>query len=626
MSNRLRNPFKMRASEKIESDARFLQLFSTEVLDLIVDEKGDELMNDVIFVRSSPGSGKTSLLRIFEPSSLNMVYNQRTQEDFKELFSSLKKLDVINPEGIKTFGVIVRCTRNYEILEDINYDESKKIRLFNSLFNARIVLSTLKSICILKKLNFPSDLNQIKYFYPNDDSFFKNVNTPCTGRELFEWATNIERKVNDLLDSFLVSEIIEIEGHNELFTFEVLHPKYFKIKGQEICENILFMIDDAHKLSTNQRESFFKYVIEKRGNSNIWISERLERISNLRSYSERDYNEINLEKYWGKNTGKFRKILNTIAEKRADISTDDVHSFSSNLDNNLNEENYLNLFAESIENSKKNINFITSFSSKFKNWVEHINRREEVSYQNAVFCKEAEILIQRNLKKNQLTFDFPLDEGEFLEKRDSATENAAKLFLAKDIKLPYYFGFNNLVSISSNNIEQFISFASELFEGMLSNKISGHETLLSPEQQEKIIIEVVNKKWNELHTLLPESDSVIAFLHNLGEYCYKITHNPTASYAPGINGFAIQSNRSLKLIPDQNWEEDDIFLKLRIVLNICLAFNLLEIKQNVHQGLKGQTWDVYYLNRWLCIKYNLPLIYGGWNKLTPQELFKWIKN
>ena len=625
MSNRLRNPFKMRASEKIESDARFLHLFSTEVLDLILDEKGDDLMNDVIFVRSSPGSGKTSLLRIFEPSSLNMVYNQRTQEDFKELFSSLKRMDILNSEGIKTFGVIIRCTRNYEILEDINYDESKKIRLFNSLFNARIVLSTLKSICILKKLNFPNELNQIEYNYQNEDLFFKNINPTCTGKDLFDWATNIEKRINDLLDSFLLPDIIEIEGHNELFSFAVLNPKYFKINGQDVSENILFMIDDAHKLSVNQRDSFFKYIIEKRGNSNIWISERLERISNLRSYSERDYNEINLEKYWGKNTGKFRKILNTIAEKRADISTDDVHSFSSNLDNNLNEENYLNLFAESIENSKKNINFITSYSSKFKNWVEHINRREEVSYQNAVYCKEAEILIQRNLKKNQLTFDFPLDEVEFLEKRDSATENAAKLFLAKDIKLPYYFGFNNLVTISSNNIEQFISFASELFEGMLSNRISGIETLLKAEQQEKIIIEVVKKKWDELHTLLPESDSVINFLSNLGEYCYKITHTPTASYAPGINGFAIQSNRTLRLIPDQNWDEDEIFSKLRTVLNICLAFNLLEIKK-VHQGVKEQTWDVYYLNRWICVKYNLPLIYGGWNKLTPKELYKWIKN
>jgi hypothetical protein len=615
----------MRASEKIESDARFLQLFSTDVLDMIVDEKGNELMNDVIFVRSSPGSGKTSLLRIFEPSSINMVYNQRTQEDFKELFSSLKKLDVLDSEKIKTMGVLVRCTRNYEILEDINYDESRKIRLFNSLFNARIVLSTLKSICVLKKLNFPNDLNQIKYSYQNDDSFFKN-NTPCTGRELFEWATNIERKINDLLDSFLVLEISEIEGHNELFTFAVLHPKYFKIKGQEICENILFMIDDAHKLSTNQRESFFKYVIEKRGNSNIWISERLERISNLRSYSERDYNEINLEKYWGKNAGKFKNILNKIAEKRAAISTDDVHSFSSNLENNLDEEKHLSLFEESIENSKKNINFLTSFSTKFQNWVDFINRSEEVSYKNAVFCKEAEILVQRNIKKNQLTLDFPLGEAEFMEKRDSNTENAAKLFLARDSKLPYYFGFNNLVTISSNNIEQFISFASELFEGMLSNKISGHETLLSSEQQEKIIIEVVKKKWNELQTLLPESDSVIAFLQNLGEYCHKITHAPTASYAPGISGFAIQTNRALKLIPDQNWEEDDIFLKFKTVLNICLAFNLLEIRRNVHQGLKGQTWDVYYLNRWLCIKYNLPLNYGGWNKLTPKELYKWIKN
>lgn len=624
MNDKLRNPFKMRASEKIESDAKFLRLFSTEVLDLISDEKTVELNNNVIFIRSSPGSGKTTLLRVFEPSSLNIVYNQKTQSDFQELYTSLKRLNVLNEDGINTLGVQIRCTRNYEILEDVNYDDSKKLRLFYSLFNARIVLATLKSICILKRLNFPNDLEKILYGYQNEDLLFKNISTPCNGKQLYEWALNTERRINDLLDSFLIPDISEIEGHNELFSFSVLQPHYFTINGHMICKNILFMVDDAHKLSINQRRSFFKYVIENRGNHSIWISERLERITDLRSFSDRDYNEINLEKYWEKNSSRFKRILSDIAEKRAEISNDDIHSFGSNLANELIEESYILRIEKAIINSKKNINNLASHSSKFQFWVNHINKIEEISLKNALYCKEAEIIINRNLNKNQLTFDFPLEEIEFIEKRDSQTESAARLFLSNEINLPYYFGFNNLVTISSNNIEQFISFASELFEGMLSNKISGIEIQLNPDQQERIIKEVVKKKWDELQILLPESDLIIRFLNNLGDYCRKITYNPSASYAPGINGFAVQTSQSLKLLPDEYWEENDVFSGLRNILSICLIFNLLETRK-VHQGLKGQVWDVYYLNRWLCVKFNLPLSYGGWNKLTPEELYKWTK-
>ena len=67
MSNKLRNPFLMRASERIESDVNFLRLYSPIVLDSLIEKNSnDTLWNNVIFIRSSPGGGKTSLLRVFE--------------------------------------------------------------------------------------------------------------------------------------------------------------------------------------------------------------------------------------------------------------------------------------------------------------------------------------------------------------------------------------------------------------------------------------------------------------------------------------------------------------------------------------------------------------------------------
>jgi len=47
------------------------------------------------------------------------------------------------------------------------------------------------------------------------------------------------------------------------------------------------MLDDTHKLTFNQRLRLEKYIIERRGNFNIWISERLEALEpkeNLRSF------------------------------------------------------------------------------------------------------------------------------------------------------------------------------------------------------------------------------------------------------------------------------------------------------------------------------------------------------
>ena len=78
------------------------------------------------------------------------------------------------------------------------------------------------------------------------------------------------------MDSFLPIKENNIEGHDELFSLLTLNPKYFLYKEEQICKEILFMFDDAHKLSNNQRNLLIKYSIEKRGNFSIWVSERTE--------------------------------------------------------------------------------------------------------------------------------------------------------------------------------------------------------------------------------------------------------------------------------------------------------------------------------------------------------------
>lgn len=622
----------MRASEKIESDANFLRLYSPEALDLLVDQHlKEELWGKVVFIRSSPGSGKTSLLRVFEPGPLNIVYNQRSQ-DHKELYSVLNKLEVISNDRVDTIGITVRCNRNYEILEDLDIKDIQKIRLFYSLLNARIILATLSSLLEFKstELSDQGGLAGIYFDYNNDHNFLKSLETPCTGQVLFEWASNIEKLVYDALDSFLPLEDAKIEGHDELYSLTILRPEYFKIDGSQVCNRFLFMVDDAHKLSIQQRDSLFSYVTEQRGDFSIWISERLEAelfsenftTANFASYIDRDYFEINLERFWGDHTAKFKKVLSRIATKRADLSTEDVNSFQEYLDSELNESTYKQEIELSIKQSLDKIMRLTSYSPRFDNWIDYLNKQSIISLERAIVIKEAEILVTRSIGKQQLTFEFPLIQEELTDKMDSALENAAKLFISKDYKIPYYYGFQDLINISSNNIEQFLGFAANLFEGMLSNKISGHKVLLEPERQEFLIKDVIQKKWRELPTLIPESKTVVPFLEGLGSYFQNITYKSTASYAPGINGFAFKTT-SLKLINDDFYSEvNELYTPLRDAINVCLAFNLLETKE-VAQGKKGNMWKVYYLNRWLCVKYNLPLSYGGWNKLSPDQLLKW---
>ncbi len=633
MSNKNRNPFKMRASEKIEADSNFLKLFSSEALDILIEKEGNgDLWGHVLLLRSSPGAGKTSLLRIFEPGPLGTVFNQRFT-DHRELYSILKKLKVVSEERVETLGVLVKCTRNYEILEDLGIDPALKLRLFYSLLNARMILAALQAILELKRLNYPEHLDRISFDYHNKDNYLRNLVTPCNGRELFEWASSVEKGVYEALDSFLPIEGRNIEAHDELFSLAILTQENLKIDKNEFCGQILFMIDDAHKLSPKQRSSLLKYVIDHRSNTSVWIAERLEaqlgeepgEIKGFTSYAVRDYAEVTLEKFWSENKKKFEKVLYKVADKRASLSTEDVDTFQENLANDLEEIEWKTKIEKSIENSLSSIGKIVTYSPKYSNWLDFLNETNTGFYQKALLAKQVEIFIARDMAKEQLTLAFPLDSKDLVEKLDTSSEAAAKLFVAREQRIPYYYGFDCLVSLSTNNIEQFLGFAAPLFEAMLANYLAAGKGTVEPKWQDKIVREVAEKKWKELSTILPESRAALRLLGNLGQYFFEITYKLTASYPPGINGFAIYpSKRSAKLFEEPEWEENERFSIVQEVIKICVAFNLLE-ERETKQGEIGQKWKVYYLNRWICVRYDLPITYGNWHKISPGQLLKWIK-
>jgi hypothetical protein len=334
---KVRNPFLLRTSERIESDVSFLRLYSHFVLESLIEKDAQgKLFDSILFIRSSPGAGKTSLLRLFEPNSLLTLYNRKSGDEFKELYKNLKKLNVINEDGVDLLGVSLAFTRNYEMLEDLSsIEEAKRKRLFFSLLNSRIITATVRAILHFKKLRFPEDLDKISFIYDNKDFYIKKIKVPCNGKELYEWASGIERSIYNFLDSFLPDTYNAIEGHDELFSVKILKSDFFLVDDKPVCKRFLIMLDDLHKLSTNQREMLIQYLIEKRSNSSIWLSERLEALSNLGTNEGRDYNILNLEDYWKDREGKFEKLLLNIASKRADDSRQEI-SFS--LEQNLDED------------------------------------------------------------------------------------------------------------------------------------------------------------------------------------------------------------------------------------------------------------------------------------------------
>lgn len=623
MSIKIRNPFLLRASERIESDAGFLRLYSPIVLDYFIDSlNSGKLWDTLFFVRSSPGAGKTSLLRLFEPGSLLTLQNRKSGEEFKELYKKLNKIGAVSGETIDVLGVTLTFTRNYELLENFSsIDAGNRTRLFYSLLNSRIITATLRSVLVLRRMRFPEDLHRIEFSYPNEQFYFKKISVPCNGEVLYDWAAGIERSIYELLDSFLPLTQSSIEGHNELFSINVLKPEFLKIDGQPVFKRILFMFDDLQKLSEGQREILISHLLERRSNVSIWLSERLEALNNLKTNIGRDYLELNLENYWKEREVKFEKLLINIAAKRSAESREDV-DFS--LDPTLAEYDLASDLAIAKKEIFTRIEKTTENTRKFDLWKEHLINSEGTLLEQCQLGKLVEILISRNMDKSELALEYALSVEEMNDKADEKTVTAARLFLSKEFGLPYYFGMSMLAKISTNNVEQFLSLSAPLYERMLSLNLNQSNISLSAKDQDREIRKIANEKWKELQKIIPDNHLVVRFLENLCGFCSIETYRPTAPYAPGVTGFHIDAKRTIRLLNEENWIENEIFEDLQIVINTCLAYNLLHIKETM-QGKKGEKKTVYYLNRWICVRFDLPLSYGGWRTRKPDELLRWTR-
>src|SRR5258705_6095466 len=265
------NPFYTRASDNVESEEKFIKLFSPEILSII---KEHPIWHAVNVLRSSPGGGKTTLLRMFTPKILASIKAGKAHDDHsKELFNAFTELGVFNERGdVQVAAALSNFTNQYSTLEYLNLSETHKIRLFCSLLNTRIILGVLKSICLTKELTYPNDLSRISFLEEENLNMPTHLRGIKDGFSLYEWATNEEEKISDQIDS-IYAESSEGKSVDSFYSLDLLAPSNLRIDGKSIDIKIVVMLDDVHNLSTSQRGFLVKAIIDKRPMVNTWLSE-----------------------------------------------------------------------------------------------------------------------------------------------------------------------------------------------------------------------------------------------------------------------------------------------------------------------------------------------------------------
>lgn len=635
-----RNPFHLRAAERIVPDAMFLRLYGPKMLDVLPKDISWDLAH---ILRSSRGAGKSSLMRLFTPSALQTLHANRSGEEYRELYQRMQALGALDENGPSLLGIYLNCRQNYSNLGDLALDTARQQRLFFSLLNARIVLALFQSALSLAKLDFPSDLNRLTLENGRFNLRPFGLTLPATGLEVYSWANQIEADVCEALDSFDPLRLESLPGHDTLLSLHLLDPSHIRVDGHQIASHAVLMLDDVHYLTSNQRDQLVKTVVEQRGPIAVWVAERFEALQTEEMLATgaaegRDYGESILpEVYWHtsrNNRGNtFETLVQSIADRRVRSAPDgDLGSFRSFLNETLDGPEWHKPLAAIIETVRTRIMQTTEDHVRFKDWV---RSRETISgslLDQAIAWRTLEILIEREKRHLQMRFEWELTVEE-LETRDIASvREAARLFLSNEFsskesisRLPYYFGSGRVTSAASWNIEQFLTIAAEQFEEALSTTFVKPRSpvMLSPYRQEQNLRRVAQARWDDIPVRVPNGREVRHLLDCIGRFARWTTYRPTAPYAPGVTGIAI-SMRDRDVLRKSVREDDrQDYVRLAEVISAALKHNLLEARLD-HSG-KDDQWMVLYLNRLLCVQFDLPLQYGGWREKSLNDLNDWME-
>jgi hypothetical protein len=623
-----RNPFRLRSSENIEVDATFVRLFAPGVLDLL---KGDERLSTRI-IRSAAGGGKTSLLRLFTPGPLLQLHAHRAQEEYVDLFGRMQDLGAVSDDGPRLLGILLSCDRNYVALADMDLERAREQRLLLALLDARLILAVLREALALRRLDIQENLNRLTVTSPNGSEDFNGLELPCSGKAIYEWARRREDEICGAIDSF-DTEDFTASGSDSLSSLLMLRPGSILFDGAPVAERMLIMLDDVHKLTTLQRESLVATILNARSSTPVWVAERLEALGTDELLASgmtegRDYEEVLLlEDYWRRHTKQFERLVFNIADRRAQASSFvDNTTFGSCLQDALDGTEWQPVFEQALKEVSARVREKAGGKALFNDWISARETVEGTPRERATAWRALEILIERELRKKQSTFDFSVAVEDLEHKDDSSLNAAAELFLCREYKLPYYFGAATLAKLATSNIEQFLWLAGDEFEEVVSAAIvsPSHVADLAPARQEAIIKRAAKSLWEEIPRRAANGRAVRRFLEAIGTFSRWYTFQPSAPNDPGVNGIAISMTDRDKLLSETYLARNPDHATLADIIASALAHNLIDA--DLDYKVKGDRWMVLNLNRLLCVTYELPLNYGKFKEKSLPELVKWLNN
>ena len=270
------NLFEKRATEFFRNDAEFLSVITPEPLVAFLSKPAREerLYDRLTVIIGTPGSGKTTLARLFQYRTLMTLLRRSGDPDYKSMIGALSSCEAIGSAGPTLLGCRIPLESEYRECWELPYPVQIKNGLMLTLIQARTVLGWLRNI-----ESAGITLDRVNVVPGDDASAAVTAIGGRKGPELLLRAQQVELAIYRI-SAALLPPRIEDATEKAVAAYRPFDAiESFRIQGKEGELRPLVILDDAHLLDDSQLTALRDFLARRELKVARWVLTRLDALS-----------------------------------------------------------------------------------------------------------------------------------------------------------------------------------------------------------------------------------------------------------------------------------------------------------------------------------------------------------
>ena len=618
------NPFEKRATEHLRDDEAFLAVVTPEpLLTFFKQHACDETLYErLVMVIGTPGSGKTTLSRLFQFSTLSRLLRGRNMANYQPLVAALTDCGAIENEQPMYVGGRLPLEAEYRDFWEFPYADAIKTKLMLTLLQARTVLTWLRSI---ETSGVPLDQVEVTPRVGSDAALAAIGGS--AGPALLEKAREVELAIYNVSAALVPPAIEDVpQGAVGAYRpFDVIDSFRIRIGTDMLSPRPLVIFDDAHSLHDTQRKAFLEWLSRREPRVSRWVLTRLDALTPsdvlLNRVKSREITEIRMQSgdRRSKQRQAFRKMAKDMAGRylrRMEVfNRRGLHSLSDLL--STTEEP---LRPSNCKEFRKHIDALQrkcGVSPERRNMLEKIARAyvaKTPDGRDDLLLGILAVLFERYAKRvpqHDLFEERPEDtEPSRPLVADASVADGARIHLLHKYERPLFFGIDALCDASSENAEQFLQLSARLVSHSETQLVRGKDAVVTSGDQHQLLRRRAKEILDEWS--FPQCHLVRKLATGMARECLQKSLEGNASLGGGATAFGILQNE-FDAIPQTHD-------KLAQVLQFGVGHNAFTLVPN--HRTKGRDWCLVELGGVLLLHFGLTLKRGGFLERRPGDLVR----